>query len=136
MSKNKITVTIDVFLLSLEEQEKLLTIFSDITNKLEFSNISKNDNDVDEVKLIPYYGKYDYVIDDINYKINYYSEGEYMELGQTIDKKRILEIECDHYVEKEKNVEAIKNLLIRMNSKSNKKLKDFLEYLQVVKVLE
>ena len=91
MSKNKITVTIDVFLLSLEEQERLLTIFSEITNKLEFSNISKNDNDIDEVKLLPYYGTYDYTIDGVNYKINYYSEGEYMELGQTIDKKRILE---------------------------------------------
>ena len=42
---------------------KLLMII--FKNKLEFSNISKNDNDVDEVKLIPYYGKYDYVIDDI-----------------------------------------------------------------------
>ena len=125
MSKNTVNVTIDVFLLSLEEQEKLLTIFSDITNKLEFSNISKNDDDIDEVKLLPYYGKYEYKIDDINYKINYYTEGEYMELGQTIDKKRILEIECDHYVEKDKNLEAIKNLLIRMNTKDNKKLKDF-----------
>ena len=133
MSKNTVNVTIDVFLLSLEEQEKLLTIFSDITNKLEFSNISKNDDDIDEVKLLPYYGKYEYEIDDINYKINYYTEGEYMELGQTIDKKRILEIECDHYVEKDKNLEAIKNLLIRMNTKDNKKLKIFLEYLQVVK---
>ena len=72
MNKNTVNVTIDVFLLSLEEQEKLLTIFSDITNKLEFSNISKNDDDIDEVKLLPYYGTYDYTIDGVNYKINYH----------------------------------------------------------------
>ncbi len=126
MIQNKmVKVYVDVFLLTENEQDNLLNIFSEISNEFEFSNISKNDNDQDEVKLYPYFGNYNYVLDNINYNIKYYNEGDNIYIGQTIDKKRILEIECCHYEEKNKNIDALKNILIKMKTKNNSKINDF-----------
>jgi hypothetical protein len=120
-----VKVSIDIFLLTESEQENLLNLFTENIDSYEYSNISKNDDDIEEVKLIPFYGSYDCIIDSVNYKIKYCTEGDYLAIGPTIDKKRILEIECNHYEDNQKNLNSLKNLILKMRTTQNKKLKNF-----------
>lgn len=120
-----VKVSIDIFLLTESEQENLLNLFSQNIDNYEYSNIKKNDDDIEEVKLIPFYGSYDCIIDSVNYKIKYCSEGDYLAIGPTIDKKRILEIECNHFEDNQKNLNVLKNLILKMRTNENRKLNDF-----------
>jgi len=87
-------------------------------------DITLTEEGTDNVKVMVFFGEYEFKFDDIPFIMKYYPEGDIISCAHGPDKKRCIYIECSHYIENNENINAIKNLLIHIKKSSKPELEN------------
>ena len=90
----------------------------------DLTDITLTEEGTDDVKIMAYYGEYNFEFNDIPYIVKYYPEGDIISCPHGPDNKRCIYIECCHHKEDKENIGAIKNLLIHIKKSSKPELEN------------
>ena len=104
-----------------EYSEDLLALLNDQTEVFELFDIAEDEEGGDDIQLIPHFGAFAYILNDISYTINYHEISDCIHEGE---KKRQIEVECTQFEEKKDNIKAIKDLLLYSKKKCRPELED------------
>jgi hypothetical protein len=104
-----------------EYSEDLLALLNHQTEVFELFGIVEDEEGRDDIQMIPHFGTFSYTHNDILYNISYNEVHDCIHEGE---KKRQITIDCSQFEDRDKNIKAIKDLLIFSKKKCRPELED------------
>ena len=114
-------VQVNINLLS-EFAVNFLEYLNTYSNKLQFEDFIKNNEDEDEILFIASSGEFNITFNDIEFYVKYDKSGDPIAINNTIEFYRELTIECKHHGDKEKDLEEIKKIFYEIKDDVHKPL--------------
>lgn len=116
-------VRVNISLLS-EFSEELLNYLSNYSDTLQFEDFQKDYNNNDEILLTAACGEFNIFFNNIQFEIIYNKLGEPLVTPNGIDTPKELYIVCNHYKNKNKDLEEIKKFFFGIKKEAIPKLND------------